>query len=1432
MFLKPMTWLAVMVASTLASASASAATNGVINASTNPGTPADSTRTGITSNRPPFRPDQLPATTISALLKSHGAESNRMVRLQGIVLDQRLGEYVVLQDETGSLRVETRQTTPLGGGESVLAWGRPALDGSHLVLKNASVWPTAWNAETQETFAPAPGKPAELPLLTLVREIRDLPPAQAAWKYPVKIRGVITAVRNDYKAFWIQDRTAGVFVDTSSASVSTNLAPGDEMEVAGFSGPGGYAPVINAESARFIGHGVMPPPRQVSLYQMATGQYDSQWVEVRGVVRSAQRNRRLVELQLSDINGLVEINLPEGDNLTNLVDSLVRVRGVCGSRPNPARQLNSTYIWSPSEEFVLVEEKGAADPFQLAPQSVSSLSQFSRGRAFQHRVKITGIVTLADPEHLFVQDDTGGIPVYLKKELHLLPGDRVDVAGYTSLGDFGVALRDAECRITGKSPLPAPHPAVSATPLDPTLHGSRVRMTARLVGLSHQGRQDVLTLQANDTVFEALRPIPAQDKAENLTEGSLLQLDGVYSILGDEMRMPRGLRLYLAPNDSVHVLQKPAWWSRHAATALAVMAAIIAAAALWAATLRHRIASQTLIIRERLEKEAALEQRYREIFEGANDLIFTLDDAGRLTSLNPAGQRALGYTAAEVPGLSFEQILSPASRPEGLRVFQSKLTGPHEGGTPSTWECQFITRDGAELMVETSAWVMNRNGKPVGVQAISRDITGRKHAEEALQRSEQKFRSLVEESLVGVYLIRNHRFIYANPRMVEILGFSPQELSALPSLLDTVFEEDRLLVQEQLRKRMAGEVQNVHYQYRARRKDGEIVFLEALGSRTELGNEPVILGTLMDITERKRAEAALAEASSLMETLLQNSLDRIYFKDRDSRFVCCSRAFEDFFHISDFHQLKGRTDFDFFAEEHARPAFLEEQEIVRTGKPMIAKLERECHADGRVTWALTTKMPWRDKDGNIIGTFGISKDLTAMKQAEQELAYERELFRALVDKLPDNLYFKDRQSRFVRVSKSKISTTLPIARNLYRKRNPGASDADLPPHLHDAEAFGAYLIGRTDFDTFEETFARRAFDEEKHIMETGVPVIGKLEQVPNSDGSSRWMFVTKMPWHDKDGNLIGTFGVSRDVTALKEAEAKLEQVHQRLVETSRLAGMAEVATDVLHNVGNVLNSVNISCSLTLEKVRSFKMPSLSRVSSLLWENRERLPEFFSRNPKARQIPEFLAAATAHLSDEQAVLQKELEQLVKHIDHIKQIVAMQQNYAKVAGVLENVTPRSLVDDALHINAAALVRHDVQVRCDFEEIPAILTERHKVLQILVNLIRNAKYAMDDAGRSDKLLTIRLRNDPNQNVKIEVIDNGVGIPKENLTRIFFHGFTTRRNGHGFGLHSSALAVRELGGTLEAQSDGPGTGARFTLMLPHTPPQRTEKLYESANA
>jgi signal transduction histidine kinase len=325
------------------------------------------------------------------------------------------------------------------------------------------------------------------------------------------------------------------------------------------------------------------------------------------------------------------------------------------------------------------------------------------------------------------------------------------------------------------------------------------------------------------------------------------------------------------------------------------------------------------------------------------------------------------------------------------------------------------------------------------------------------------------------------------------------------------------------------------------------------------------------------------------------------------------------------------------------------------------------------------------------------------------------------------------------------------------------------------------------------------------------------------DGQTVWVNFSFQRRRFADGSYEELCTVS-DITAIKEAEEERDKLNRQLVEASRSAGMAEVATSVLHNVGNVLNSINVSTTLVLDLVKKSRLNLLGRVAAMVNEQRGNLAAFFATDDRGKQLPDYLTKLTEHLAAEQAQVVGEIELTRKNVEHIKDIVAMQQSYAKVSGVVEKVKVADLAEDALRMNAVALARHDVKVVRDYPAAPVeIYVERQKVLQILVNLIRNAKYACDDSGRADKCLTIRIGASPDH-VRIIVADNGVGIPRENLTRIFNHGFTTREHGHGFGLHSGALAATEMGGELTVQSAGTGCGATFKLELPLQPPAVTE--------
>jgi signal transduction histidine kinase len=304
-----------------------------------------------------------------------------------------------------------------------------------------------------------------------------------------------------------------------------------------------------------------------------------------------------------------------------------------------------------------------------------------------------------------------------------------------------------------------------------------------------------------------------------------------------------------------------------------------------------------------------------------------------------------------------------------------------------------------------------------------------------------------------------------------------------------------------------------------------------------------------------------------------------------------------------------------------------------------------------------------------------------------------------------------------------------------------------------------------------------------------------------------------------------TRALAKEIEERKRMELENKRIHRELLEKSRQAGMAEIATNVLHNIGNVLNSVNVSASLVVDNAKQSKAASLAKAAAMMREHKHDLGTFITSDAKGRQLPVYLGQLSEQLMDDQKAAVQELGLLMKNIEHIKDVVSMQQSYARISGLKEMVSLADLVEDSLRMNEGTLNRHQVEIIRKFENVPPMNIEKHKVLQVLMNLIRNAKFACDESGREDKQITVRVA-DGDGRIKVSVSDNGIGIPPENLARIFNHGFTTRKDGHGFGLHSGALAAKEMGGALAVRSDGLGKGSNFTLELPVQPESPTQVL------
>jgi PAS domain S-box-containing protein len=429
-------------------------------------------------------------------------------------------------------------------------------------------------------------------------------------------------------------------------------------------------------------------------------------------------------------------------------------------------------------------------------------------------------------------------------------------------------------------------------------------------------------------------------------------------------------------------------------------------------------------------------------------------------------------------------------------------------------------------------------------------------------------------------------------------------------------------------------------------------------------------------------------------------------------------------------------------------------------------------------------------------TAELSIRIAELTEENHGLRQTQALLEAMLENVPDRIYFKDAQSRFLKVSKA-----------LLKRIN-----------VDDVKK----VIGKTDLDFMPPEKANEFFQDEQRIIKSGEPLINKIEKQVLPNGDPAWTSTTKVPLRDADGSVIGIVGINRDITALKLAEQKIDAIHKELLEVSRQTGMAEVATGVLHNVGNVLNSVNVAAAVTAEIVHKSKATGITRLANLFAEHANDLGQFLTTDERGQKIPDYLQQLSSQVEEERARMKKELTDLLRHIDHIKTIVSTQQNYARVGGMIETVILPEVIEDALRMQGCAYERHGIRLVRDFDPVPAITVDKHKVMQIVINLLSNAKYACDDGPGREKQVIVRLKFSGLDRVKIEVSDNGMGIKEENLLRVFSQGFTTRKMGHGFGLHSGALSAKEMGGSLTVHSDGAGKGATFTLDLPTVPPPR----------
>ncbi len=537
-----------------------------------------------------------------------------------------------------------------------------------------------------------------------------------------------------------------------------------------------------------------------------------------------------------------------------------------------------------------------------------------------------------------------------------------------------------------------------------------------------------------------------------------------------------------------------------------------------------------------------------------------------------------------------------------------------------------------------------------------------------------------------------------------------------------------------------------------------------------------------------------------LEALFRNTVEHapvgIAFANPDGSFRHCNRAFCSMLGFSA-KELRRRSIASLTVADDREATLAGHERLWRGDITHLDVERRYVRKDGSALWVRVTTSLVRDGGAEPVCSVEFLRDISARKQMAAALLQNQTLLATVIAELPLALLACDVTGRVTHYNRAAVELF----------GIPTQDATALPRSAYPVTSEVYQLDGTTPVPPEERPLARALRGDT--VSDAEFVVVTPTGAVRTALSSARRLV-------GPAGQALGAVAVVQDITERRLAEQELEHVHKQLLVASRQAGMAEVATNVLHNVGNVLNSVNVSASLVSERIAKSKCTRLGQVAALLTEHAGDLASFLA-GPQGKHLPGYLGELAGALVSERDSAVAELEALRSNVEHIKEIVAMQQSYARRGGIIETLDIRALVEDSLRMNEGAFSRHGVTIIRDYEDVPLIQVDKHKVLQILVNVIRNAKYACQEA---EKRVTVRIRA-TNAAVFVAVIDTGVGIPRENLERIFSHGFTTRPDGHGFGLHSSALAAKALGGSLHAESAGPGQGATFTLALPLASPE-----------